>query len=104
MEACSPLDEHGILNASHVEWPLFEVVIYGDATLCAKLSKRLVCGVKHLPMRLSLTTVTDTLKAIEHGIAYDPTLLVNSKPLIEGLAAAEEITAVFEKLLSKESL
>lgn len=101
MEVCASLDENGILNGSHSEWPLFEGVIYGDAILCAKLSKRLVCGVKHLPLRLKLSIVTDTEKAVENGISHDPTLIINGKPFIEGLIAAEEITAVFETLLSK---
>lgn len=104
MEVCAPLDENGIVNADHPHWHLFEGVIYGDKTLCTKLSKRLVCGVKHLPLRLKLSIITDTEKAIEEGITHDPTLLVNGEPLIEGLASAEKITAVFETLLSKESL
>ena len=104
MEVCAPLDENGILNATHTKWPLFEGVIYGDKTLCTKLSKRLVCGVKHLPLRLKLSIITDTKKAIENGIAHDPTLLLNGIPLIEGLVSAEEMTAIFETLLSKEAL
>lgn len=104
MEVCAPLDENGIVNANHPQWPLFEGVIYGDKTLCAKLSKRLVCGVKHLPLRLKLSIITDTEKALCNGITHDPTLLVNGKKLIEGLAAAEAITTIFETLLAKESL
>lgn len=104
MDVCAPLDENGILNSDHPEWPFFEGVIYGDKTLCAKFSKRLVCGVKHLPIRLKLSIITDTEKALENGIIHDPTLLVNGKPLIEGLVAAEAMTTIFEKLLSKEAL
>jgi hypothetical protein len=104
MEVCAPLDENGILNAEHTQWPLFDGVIYGDKTLCTKLSKRLVCGVKHLPLRLKLSIITDTQKAIENGIAHDPTLLLSGKPLIEGLVSAEAMTAIFETLLSKEAL
>jgi hypothetical protein len=104
MDVCAPLDENGILNAEHTQWPLFDGVIYGDKTLSTKLSKRLVCGVKHLPLRLKLSIITDTKKAIENGIAHDPTLLLNGIPLIEGLVSAEAMTAIFETLLSKEAL
>jgi hypothetical protein len=103
METCADLYPGEILNAAHTEWPLFEACIYGDATLCTKLSKRLVCGVKHLPLRLSLKIITDTQAAVEAGAANDPTLFINGKPFIEGLAAAETLTAAFESLL-KESL
>lgn len=103
MQTCAELGDGEILNASHPQWPLLEGVIYGDATLSLKLAKRLVCGVKHLPLRLRLTTVTDTLAAIEAGVTHDPTLFINGKPFIEGLVAAETMTAVFEKYLSKES-
>lgn len=104
MKTCTPLASGEILNASHEEWPLFEAVIYGDATLCAKLAKRLVCGIRALPLRLRLNTITDTQAAIEAGASHDPTLFINGKPFIEGLVAAEEITKVFEKYLFKESL
>lgn len=103
METCAELDQGEILNASHSQWPLLEGVIYGDATLSLKLAKRLVCGVKHLPLRLRLTTVTNTLAAIEAGVTHDPTLFINGKPFIEGLVAAETLSAAFESLL-KESL
>lgn len=104
METCAELGHGEVLNSSHPEWPLLEGVIYGDATLSLKLAKRLVCGVKHLPLRLSLKTITNTQEAIDVGVSHDPTLFINGKPLIEGLVAAEEMTAVFEKYLSKESL
>lgn len=104
METCADLAHGEILNGSHSPWPLLEGVIYGDATLSLKLSKRLVCGVKHLPLRLSLSIITDTEAAIEAGVSHDPTLFINGKPFIEGLVAAETLSAVFEKYLSKESL
>lgn len=101
MASCSSLDKNTILNSSHLEWPLFEGIIYGDATLCAKLSKRLVCGVKLLPLRLSLKTITNTQAAVEMGVSFDPTLFVNGKLLIEGLVTAEEITTMFEHIIKK---
>ncbi|MGZ8548189.1 MAG: hypothetical protein ACXW33_06285 [Sulfuricurvum sp.] len=103
MQTCTQLEPGEILNGSHTQWPLFEGIIYGDATLSLKLAKRLVCGVKHLPLRLSLKTITDTHAAIEAGVASDPTLFINGKPFIQGLVAAETLTASFEILL-KESL
>lgn len=104
MNTCAPLDEETILNDTHPEWPLFEGVIYGDATLSLKLAKRLVCGIKHLPLRLSLKTITDTHAAIESGVAHDPTLFINGKPFIEGLISAEEITEVFKNYYSLNRL
>ncbi len=104
METCAELGYGEILNGSHPQWPLIEGVIYGDATLSLKLAKRLVCGVKHLPLRLSLSIITDTEVAIEAGATSDPTLFINGKPFIEGLVAAETLSAVFEQYLSKESL
>lgn len=104
METCGKLGQGEILNRSHIEWPLLEGIIYGDATLSLKFAKRLVCGIKHLPLRLRLETITDTYAAINAGVKRDPTLFINGKPLIEGLAAAEEITAVIEHYLFKESL
>jgi hypothetical protein len=98
MELCAPLDENGILNATHTEWPLFHGIIYGDKTLCTKFSKRLVCSIKHLPLRLSLKIVTSTQIAIEAGVRYDPTLFIDGKPFIEGLVDAQEITTLFKKL------
>ena len=103
MQACTPLASGEILNASHPDWVLIEAVIYGDPTLCAKLSKRLVCAVKHLPLRLRIDTITDTQVAIEAGVSCDPTLFINGKPFIEGLIAAEEITAIFKNYLNEVS-
>ncbi len=104
METCAELGHGEVLNSSHPEWPLLDGVIYGDKTLSLKLAKRLVCGVKHLPLRLRLKMISDTQIAVDVGVLYDPTLFINGKSFIEGLVAAEEITAVFEKYLSKEAL
>ncbi|MBD3799282.1 hypothetical protein [Sulfuricurvum sp.] len=103
MQTCAELGHGEILNASHPQWPLIEGILYGDATLSLKLAKRLVCGVKHLPLRLKLSIITDTRSAIEAGVTHDPTLFVNGKPFIKGLVAAETLTAAFEQYL-KESL
>lgn len=103
MQTCTALAPGEILNSSHPEWPLLVGIIYGDTTLSHKLAKRLVCGVKHLPLRLSIKIITDTEAAIEAGAISDPTLFINGKPFIEGLVAAETLTAAF-KILVKESL
>ncbi|MEF3191358.1 MAG: hypothetical protein K6347_02225 [Campylobacterales bacterium] len=103
MSECHDLKPGEILNSSHPQWPLLEGVIYADATLAYKLSKRLVCGIKHLPLRLRLSIITDTAKAIEAGVAHDPTLVVNGQLFIEGLVDTETITAAFEHYLTTNS-
>ncbi len=94
-----------ILNAGQTDSPLFEVFLYGDRVLTEKFSKRLSCALKHLPLRLKLHYVHDTDKAVEAGIAADPTLVLNGKIFLEGLVQAEEITAAFKSLLAdKEAI
>jgi predicted DsbA family dithiol-disulfide isomerase len=43
----------------------------------------------------------NTQKAIEAGVAKDPTIIWNGKIIIEGLIPAEEITKIFENLLGE---
>ena len=100
LEYCYPLKEGEILNEDKA-YPLFEVTIHGSDTNRVKLSKRLVCAVKHLPLRLKIHYQKDTAKSIEKGVAKDPTLEYNGKFLAEGLISAEEITKIFEGLLSE---
>ena len=99
MDACRVMNEGEILNAKHSEYPLFNAVIYGSRVECAKFSKRLSCAVKHLPLRIKFSFEYDTLKAIEKGIAKDPTLVLDNEIFIEGLVQSEEITKKFEELL-----
>lgn len=101
MQNCAQLGADETLNALHTEWRLFEVVIYGDALSAQKLAKRLICGVKHLPLRVRISIVTDTQKAIEAGARKDPTLFIDSKPIIEGLVSAETITDTFINILKE---
>ncbi|MBD3791479.1 MAG: hypothetical protein IE918_04905 [Campylobacterales bacterium] len=82
---------------------MIEAVIYGDPTLCTKLAKRLVCGVRDLPLRLRLNTVTDTQAAIEAGATHDPSLFINGKLFIGGLVASETMTQAMQQYLLKES-
>ena len=99
MDVCRVMNEDEILNEKHSEYPLFNAVIYGSRVECAKFSKRLSCAVKHLPLRIKFSFEYDTLKAIEKGIAKDPTLVLDGEIFIEGLVQSEEITEKFEELL-----
>ncbi len=101
LEYCYPLKEGEVLNEEHPEWPLFDVTIHGSDAERVKLAKRLVCAVKHLPLRLKIRYEKDAMKSIEKGIAKDPTLEWQGKFLAQGLVSAEELTQIFEKLLEK---
>ncbi len=101
-EYCYALPEGEVLHAEHPEWPLFRVTIHGSDTERVKLSKRLVCAVKHLPLRLQIHYEKDPTKSIEEGVAKDPTLTLDGRILLEGLVSAEEITQTFEKLLQEK--
>jgi len=98
-EACHTMANGEILNETDTEYPLFEGVLYGDKITTAKFSKRLSCAIKHLPLRLLFRYEYDTLKALEKGIAKDPTFLLDGHIFLEGLIQAEEITEAFEVLL-----
>ena len=54
-ESCHEMKEGEVLNSSSTEYPLYEVIIYGDKINCAKLSKRLSCAIKHLPLRVEFS-------------------------------------------------
>jgi hypothetical protein len=99
LEACRPLAEGETLHADHPEWPLFGVTIHGSARERIKLSKRLVCAVKHLPLRLRIDYERDVERSLEKGVAKDPTLEMDGRILAEGLVSAEKLTAIFENLL-----
>ncbi|BCD67229.1 hypothetical protein [Nitratiruptor sp. YY09-18] len=92
-----------MLHAEHEEWPLLDVTIHGSDTERVKLAKRLVCAVKHLPLRLQIRYEKDAIKSIERGVAKDPTLEWQGKILAEGLVSAEELTKIFENLLKTSS-
>ncbi len=98
-EACHTMTEGEVLNAAKTEYPLYEAVLYGDKVLTAKLSKRLSCAIKHLPLRIRFRYEYDTMKALKVGISKDPTLMLDGKIFLEGLVSAEEITQAFEKLI-----
>ncbi len=102
LEYCYPLAEGEVLNVDHPEWPLFAVTIHGSDRERVKLSKRLVCGVKHLPLRLTITYEKSAERSMEKGVAKDPTLEYDGKFLAEGLVPAEELTETFEKLLKEK--
>ena len=100
-DACYPLNEGEILNEGHKEWPLFILDIYGSKLESLKISKRIMCTLKHLPLRLQVFYHHDTLKAIEEGCGKDPCIKMNGKILFEGLIQAEKIKEIFEKLLKE---
>jgi len=100
MNACHEMYNGEILNASHSEYPLYHAVLYGDKHLSAKLSKRLSCAIKHLPLRVEFRYEYDTQKALEAGVKKDPTLVLDNKIFLQGLVQAEEITQKFQTLVS----
>ena len=102
-EACHTMAPGEILNADKTEYPLFHAVLYGDKVSTAKFSKRLSCAVKHLPLRVEFRYEHDTQKAIEKGIAKDPTLVLDGEIFLEGLVQAEAITEAFQKKLKELS-
>ncbi len=102
LEYCYPLLEGEILNEEHPEWPLFAVTIHGSDRERVKVAKRLVCAVKHLPLRLTVRYETDAEASMEMGVAKDPTLEMEGRFLAEGLVSAEELTKTFERLLKGE--
>ncbi|BAF69210.1 hypothetical protein [Nitratiruptor sp. SB155-2] len=103
LEYCYPLKEGEILHEEHDEWPLFDVTIHGSDTERVKLAKRLVCSVKHMPLRLRIHYEKDAVKSIEKGVGKDPTLECQGKILAEGLVSAEELTQIFERLLEQNN-
>ena len=98
-EACHEMKVGEVLNSSYLQYPLYKAVLFGDKINCAKLSKRLSCAIKHLPIRVEFSFEYDTQKAIDKGITKDPTLLLNGNIFIEGLVQAEDITLKFEELI-----
>jgi len=97
-EACHEMRAGEVLNAAHPEYPLYEAVIYGSRVDSAKLSKRLSCAIKHLPLRVRFSYEYDPQRAIEKGISKDPTLVLDGKIFLEGLVQSEEITKAFEEI------
>ncbi len=98
-EAYHTMNNGEILNTHKTDYPLFHAILYGDKVSTAKFSKRLSCAIKHLPLRVKFTFEYNTLKAVEKGIAQDPTLVLDGEIFLEGLVEAETITEAFEKLL-----
>ena len=98
---CYPLKENEILNGDHLEYPLFAVTIHGSTAERIKLAKRLVCALKHLPLRLKIHYEKDALASIQKGVAKDPTLEWKGKFLAQGLVSAEELAKIFEELVKQ---
>ncbi len=51
---CYALNEGEILNESHHEWPLFVLTICGSKVETLKISKRVMCTLKHMRERFIL--------------------------------------------------
>jgi len=99
---CEPLQEGQILNNHHNEYPLYHAILYGDKVLTKKLSKRLSCAIKALPIRVHFSSEHKTQKALDAGISKDPSLTLEGKVFIEGLLQTEEITQIFQQLLKNK--
>ena len=101
---CYALREAEILNEDHNEWPLFKLLICGSKIECLKISKRIMCTLKHLPLRLQVFYEHNTLTCLELGGGADPSVFLNNKLLFEGLIQAEDIKTIFEKLLKGDKM
>jgi len=96
------MEEGETLNASHTEYPLYKATLYGSKVSTAKLSKRVSCAIKALPIRVIFHYEYDTLQALEKGVTKEPTMSLHNEILIEGLMQAEDITKVVESYLTKD--
>ena len=103
LEACHEMYNGEILNKGREDFPLYNATLYGDRILTAKFSKRLSCAIKHLALRVAFTYEYSIEKAVEMGIAKDPTLMLNGEIFLEGLVQAEEITQKFQNLMLDEN-
>ncbi len=101
---CYALNEGEILNEDHPEWPLFMLTICGSKVETLKMSKRVMCTLKHLPLRLQVFYENNAEKCIKMGGGGDPSVFLNGKLLFEGLIQAEEIKQIFEKLLKGDTM
>ncbi len=101
-EYCYALREGEILNEGYPEWPLFVLTICGSKRECLKISKRIMCTLKHLPLRLQVFYENNAEKCIEMGGGGDPSVFLDGKLLFEGLIQAEEIKEIFENLLKEQ--
>jgi len=99
---CYALNEGEILNEDHYEWPLFVLTICGSKVETLKMSKRVMCTLKHLPLRLQVFYENNAEKCIEMGGGGDPSVFLDGNLLFEGLIQAEKIKEIFEKLLKGE--
>jgi hypothetical protein len=100
--SCYPLKEGEILNEAYPDYPLFFVTIHGSERERIKLSKRLVCALKHLPLRLQIHYEKDTETSLNRGVRHDPTLEYEDTFLAEGLVSAETLNELFSQMLQKK--
>jgi len=104
VQVCRVMEDGEILNPHLDNLALNEAIIYGDKVLSQKLSKRLSCAIKHLPIRLKFSYNYSIEDAIDIGISKDPTMVLNSQIFIEGLISTEEITEKFERFLNMKEI
>ena len=98
---CHVMSDGEILNENKKDCKLYKAVLYGDRILTEKLSKRVSCAIKYLPIRVQFTYEYSTIKALEVGVKKDPSLVLNNEIFIEGLIQTEEIVKIFEELLKR---
>ena len=91
-----------ILNKKHIQYPLYMGIVYGSKIDSTKLFKRLTCAVKHLPVRIELTFEYDPLMAMDKGITKDPTFMLGSSIVVQGLLQTEELEKEIKKFIIKE--
>lgn len=99
MYVCREMQAGEILNPHKTESPLLQAILYGDKVATKKLSKRLSCAIKRLPLRVRFEYEYNAEKAIEAGVEKDPTLVLDGNIFLEGLPQAEQITEAFESFL-----
>jgi len=97
-DICHEMNEGEILNKAKIHYPLYKALLYGNRVDCAKLSKRLSCAVKYLPLRVQFSFEYDTQKAIDAGVRKSPTLVLDGVIFLEGLVQAEDMIQAFQKM------
>ena len=103
-EACNIMVDREILNRDKKDFKLYQAILYGDKLLTAKLSKRVSCAIKNLPLRVQFAYEYSTINAVKAGVKNDPSLVLDDTLFIEGLIQTEEIVMLFEELLKKGDL
>jgi hypothetical protein len=99
VSSCSLVKNGDVLNKEKLSSPLFVCVIYADKIALVKLSKRISCAIKTLPLRVKLILESDIEKAIGAGATKECALEVDGKIVFDGEFMAEDIEEIFKGLL-----